>query len=124
MTVLEFICAQAPYTTKGLLIGIWYATMFIKYLIVNIMDGYMVEETTWNIYHGIKGFVVFLSMVSFSLDYKFYCYRERDEIVNEQAIIEEQYERELLHNRDETDLESTEDDDNDELKHLLNYSKN
>ena len=33
------------------------------------------------------------------------------------------YERELLHNRDDIDLEITEDDDNDELKHLLNYSK-
>ena len=39
------------------------------------------------------------------------------------GIIEEQYEKELLHNRDETDPESTEYDDNDELKHLLNYCK-
>ena len=46
MTVLEFICAQAPYTTKGLLIGIWYSTLSIKYLLVNILDGFMVEETT------------------------------------------------------------------------------
>ena len=55
------------------------------------MDGYMGEETTWNIYHGVKGFGIFLSIVSFSLAHKIYHYRERDEIVNEQAIIEEHY---------------------------------
>ena len=62
MTVLEFICAQAPYTMKGLLIGIWYANLSIKYLVVNILDGYMVETTTWNIYHGVKGLGIFLSI--------------------------------------------------------------
>ena len=98
MTVLEFICAQAPHTMKGLLIGIWYASFSIKYFTVGVLDVYMVEETTWNIYHGVKGFSIFLSIVLFSLVCKFYRYRERDEIVNEQAIIEEQYERELLLN--------------------------
>ena len=121
VTVLEFICAQAPYTMKGLLIGIWYSTLSIKYLVVNILDGYMVETTTWNIYHGVKGLGIFLSIVSFSLVCTFYRYRERDEIVNEQAIIEEQYERELLYNREEEEeLESEED----ELTQLRNYSKN
>ena len=59
----------------------------------------------------IKGLGIFLSIVSFSLVYKFYQYHERDEIVNEQAIIEEQYERELLFNSDEEDHDS-----DDELK--------
>ena len=113
MTVLEFICAQSPQTMKGLLIGIWYATLSIKYLVVNILDGYVTEESTWNIYHGVKGFGIFLSIVTFSLVCKFYRYRERDEIVNEQAIIEEQYERELLYNR-----ENSEEDD--EIIHLNN----
>ena len=98
MTVLEFICAQAPHTLKGLLIGIWYASFSIKYFTVGVLDAYMIDKTTWNIYHGVKGFGIFLSMVFFSLVCKFYRYRERDEIVNEQAIIEEQYERELLLN--------------------------
>ena len=49
----------------------------------------------------MKGLGIFLSIASFFLVYKFYRYRERDEIINEQAIIEEQYERELLLNRDE-----------------------
>ena len=119
MTVIEFICAQSPHMMKGLLIGIWYASFSIKYLVVNIFDGYIVEENAWNIYHSAKGFGIFLSIVSFSLVFKFYHYRERDEIVNEQVIIEEQYERELLHNADE-EIDIGEDDD--ELAQLLQYS--
>ena len=38
MTVFEFICAQAPRTTQGLLIGLWYATFSIRYLVVGILD--------------------------------------------------------------------------------------
>ena len=121
MTVLEFICAQAPYTMKGLLIGIWYSTLSIKYLIVNVLDGYMIKETTWNIYHGVKGFCIFLSILSFCFVYKFYHYRERDEIVNEQAIIEEQYERELLHHTDE-EIEDS-DISIEELTQLLHTQK-
>ena len=38
MTVFEFICAQAPRTTQGLLIGLWYATFSIRYLLVGLVD--------------------------------------------------------------------------------------
>ena len=34
-TVLEFICAQSPNETKGLLIGLWYS---IKSFFINIID--------------------------------------------------------------------------------------
>ena len=50
---------------------------------------------------------------------KFCRYRERDEIVNEQAIIEEICERELVH---ETDREEDTDNEDDEFTQLLNYS--
>ena len=45
------------------------------------------------VYHGVKGFGIFLSFVSFSLVCKFYHYREKDEIDNEQAIVAKQYEK-------------------------------
>ena len=101
MTVLEFICAQSPNTLKGLLIGIWYSTSSVKYMIVDVLDAHPLfyESNPWSIYHGIKGFGIFV--LSFSIIYKSYRYRERNEIVNEQAIIEEQYERELLNNSSE-----------------------
>ena len=69
------------------------------------------ETIPWNIYHGIKGIGIFLSIISFSLVYRYYRYRERNEIVNEQNIIEEQYERELLMNESEDTDSSSEDDE-------------
>ena len=102
MTVLEFICAQSPNALKGLLIGIWYSTSSVKYMVVDVLDTHPLfyESNPWSIYHGIKGFGIFVS-IFFSIIYKSYRYRERNEIVNEQAIIEEQYERELLNNSSE-----------------------
>ena len=70
------------------------------------------------VYHGVKGFGIFLSIVSFFLVCELYHYHERDEIVNEQAIIEKQYEKELLHNREQEEEEESEED---ELTQLLNY---
>ena len=101
MTVLEFICAQAPKHMVGLLIGVWYSLVSIKIAAVSNLDTYtyLLENTKlWNIYHGVKGFCMFLSIAVFWFVSKHYHYRQRDEIVNEQAIIEDQYERELLHN--------------------------
>ena len=106
MTTVEFICAQSPNAMKGLLIGVWYSTLSIKYFIVNNLDLYppLFEEFSWNIYHGVKGLCIFTSIICFSMVCKYYQYRKRDEIVNEQAMIEEQYERELLLNISEDSL--------------------
>ena len=98
-TVLEFICAQSPNETKGLLIGLWYSMLSIKSFFINIIDTQVLMDTTeWNIYHGTKGVAIFVSLAAFSIVCKKYKYRERNEIVNEQAMIEEQYERELVKN--------------------------
>ena len=113
MTILEFICAQSPNALKGLLIGIWYSTTSIKFPLIQLLDtdSSTLETIPWNIYHGIKGIGIFLSIISFSLVYRYYRYRERNEIVNEQNIIEEQYERELLMNESEDTDSSSEDDE-------------
>ena len=98
-SVLEFICAQSPNETKGLLIGLWYSMLSIKSFFINIIDTQVPMDTTdFNIYHGTKGVAIFISLAAFSIVCKKYRYRERNEIVNEQAMIEEQYERELLMN--------------------------
>ena len=105
LTMLEFICAQAPHKMKGLLIGVWYSTKSIKFLTVNVLDELwpLNNDMTWSVYQGSKGLCIFLSIMLFLLVSKNYRYRERDEIVNEQAIIEEQYERELLLNSSSED---------------------
>ena len=93
MTVFEFISAQAPRTTQGLLIGLWYATFGIRYLIVGILDNLIIERRSWLIYEGVKSFLILVSLVLFSCVSRRYCYRQRDEIVNVQAMIEDTHER-------------------------------
>ena len=93
MTVFEFICAQAPHTTQGLLIGLWYATFSIRYLVVSITDSIIIERRSWLIYEGVKGFLILVSLVLFSCVSKRYRYRQRDEIVNVQRMIEDTHER-------------------------------
>ena len=58
MTVFEFICAQAPRTTQGLLIGLWYATFSIRYLVVGILDYFITENRSWLISEGVKGILI------------------------------------------------------------------
>ena len=95
MTVFEFICAQAPRTTQGLLIGLWYATFSIRYLVVGVLDSYITEKKSWLICEGVKGFLILVSLVLFSYVSRNYRYRQRDEIVNVQGMIEDIYERQL-----------------------------
>ena len=93
LTVLEFICAQAPHTTQGLLIGLWYATFSIRYLVVAILDSYITERRSWLIYEGVKGFILLVSLGLFWYVSRHYRYRQRDEIVNVQGMIEDTHER-------------------------------
>ena len=93
LTVFEFICAQAPRTTQGLFIGLWYATFSIRYLVVGILDKYITERRSWLICEGVKGFLVLMSLVLFSCVSRRYRYRQRDEIVNIQGMIEDTHER-------------------------------
>ena len=93
MTVFEFISAQAPRTTQGLLIGLWYATFSIRYLVVGILNNVIIERSSWLIYEGVKGFLILVSIVLFSCVSKHYRYRQRDEIVNVQRMVEDTHER-------------------------------
>ncbi len=108
LTTMEFICAQSPTSMKGILIGIWYAISSIKYIII-YLDRQFIETTQWSIYTGIKGLCVLLSIVLFALVSKNYRFRERNEIVNEQCIVEHIYENELLLNASTSTVSSTSD---------------
>ena len=95
MTTLEFICAQAPLRLKGLLIGVWYAMLSVNYIFVGIPDIFTSGSNTFEIFYEVKAFLIFLSLVGYMCVSRRYCYRQRDEVVNEQYLIEEIYEREL-----------------------------
>ena len=95
MTALEFICAQAPLRLKGLLIGIWYALLATNYLLVGVPEWFTAMSKSWMIFHTIRAFCIFLSLIMYLCVSKRYRYRLRDEVVNEQFLVEEIYEREL-----------------------------
>ena len=111
VSVLEFICAQAPFRLKGFMIGIWYAMFSIKYIIIHLTDDgisyYQLEERTWIIYESIKIGIIGLSLIIFGISCRWYRYRERDEVVNVQGMIEEIFERELLQQENEDSLVSS-----------------
>ena len=113
LTVLEFICAQAPFRLKGFMVGIWYAMLSIKYFIT-VVDSvifvrYHLMEGTWIIYESIKIGIIGLSLIIFGVSCRWYRYRERDEVVNVQGMIEEIYEKELLQQENEEDSSDDED---------------
>ena len=97
LTVLEFICAQAPFRLKGFMVGIWYAMLSIKYFITTIDTAivYYFMERVWIVYESIKIGIIGLSLIIFGISCRWYRYCERDEVVNFQGMIEEIYEREL-----------------------------
>ena len=110
VTVLEFICAQAPFRLKGFMVGVWYAMLSIKYFITTIDTAivyYHLMERVWIIYESIKIGIIGLSLIIFGISCRWYRYRERDEVVNVQGMIEEIYERELLQQENEDDDEDT-----------------
>ena len=95
LTTLEFICAQAPLRLKGLLIGIWYALLAVYYLPVAVTELFITDVITWEVFHEVKAFLIFLSLMLYLCVSRRYRYRLRDEVVNEQFLVEEIYEREL-----------------------------
>ena len=95
-TALEFISAQAPLRMKGPLIGIWYATFALQYLVTYELDEFIDTYNTWIIIHGVRAGFILFSLIMYCIVAKRYQYRLRDEVVNEQYLVEEIYERELL----------------------------
>ena len=110
LTVLEFIYAQAPFRLKGFMIGIWYAMSSIKYFTTTINSAivyHQLMEKSWIIYESIKIGIIGLSLIIFGITCRWYRYRERDEVVNVQGMIEDIFERELLQQQNEEDDEDT-----------------
>ena len=106
---------QSPNAMKGLLFGVWYSMLAIKYTLINVLDDQFHSLTVipWNIYHGIKGFFIFLSIIAFSFVCAKHRFRERSETDNNHTVIEEMFERELLLNSNEDFSGSSSNNDED-----------
>ena len=100
MTALQFISAQAPYTLQGILIGVWYSMYFINFLIVGTLDTAIIEHTLWCAYHGTKIAIILVSLLLYWYVASRYKQRERNEVVNENWMIEQVYDR-MLKRREE-----------------------
>ena len=123
VSVLEFICAQAPFRLKGFMIGIWYAMFFIKCLLLNMIEfsitSFYKEDRAWIIYESIKIGIIGLSLIIFGISCQWYHYRERDEVVNVQGMIEDIFEKELLQQDKE---DSSDDEDTILISSQTNYN--
>ena len=93
MTALEFICAQAPLRLKGLLIGLWYASFAVHFLLIGLPESLLTDPIVWEVFHEVKAFLIFISLMVYLCVSKRYHYRVRDDIVNERFLVEEIYER-------------------------------
>ena len=107
VSVLEFICAQAPFRLKGFMVGIWYAMFSIKYIFVEIIEFSITsiykEDKAWIIYESIRIGIIGLSLIIFGISCRWYRYRERDEVVNVQGMIEDIFEKELNKQQNDED---------------------
>ena len=95
LTIYEFIIAQAPYHMQGLLIGILYSQLSIRFVSVNIAFDNKLGHN-W-LYYTIKSLIVLFSLLLYCYVSKQYRQRQRDEssTINERVIIEEYWERTL-----------------------------
>ena len=116
MTALEFISAQAPLRLKGLLVGLLYSSLAIKYL-TGVAEAFTTKTRTWQIFQGGKLLIMVALFIFYICVSRHYRYRLRDEVVNERFLVEEIYERELsmLEQDNEANLELDIDDDSDTL---------
>ena len=95
ITAFEFIVAQAPGRMQGMLIGIWFSQLSLKYICVTLTLSSLGQH--WWFYATRSGLVL-VSVVCYIVAAKRYRYRKRNEIsdVNERLVIAEYCERQIL----------------------------
>ena len=89
MTALEFICAQAPRTMQGLLIGLWYAMFSIRYLLMCSLDHVFTSSLGMLIYQAVRTSLVLLSLILYLCVSRAYKYRIQDWVVHVQWMVED-----------------------------------
>ena len=128
MTTLEFICAQAPRTIQGLLIGLWYAMFSIRYILMSSLDRAFSSWLGMLIYQATRCGLILVSLLLYLCVSRAYQYRIRDWVVNVQWMVEDVIERRMDQEerywreqraQQQVTIDSSSSSDNDELEHLL-----
>ena len=98
VTSLEFLIAQSPKSMRGLMVGLWYASIGFGSLIYHFMVYMLLVRDKFNIYSlfylTIVDFaIILLVLIIFVIIAKYYKLRIRENIVPVTQIAEEHYER-------------------------------
>ncbi len=89
-TMMELVCAQAPYHMRGLFGGCMLLVLMSSF----IVKDYFPSNITLTLY-GIKAVVSLLGFILYCLLARWYKRRVRDEEYNVQTVVEEVYDRYL-----------------------------
>ena len=97
-TLFEFLCAQTPYTMKGLIIGLLFASAAgLSSALANATFTTWAHAWPWPVTHPTCAFwfylfiilVTVVGLVMFCIAAKWYKKRERNELVHEQRFVED-----------------------------------
>ena len=96
-TSLEFTIAQSPIQMRGMMVGLWFASIGVGYLI-NINTKYLFgcdnNSICPSFYYNItRSGVIFIILLIFIVLAKWYKLRVRENEVNILQIVDEHYER-------------------------------
>ena len=89
-TILELICAQAPYNMRGFFGGCMVFVLFSSYIIAN----YFPSNLNLTLY-GVRAGLSIFGFMLYCLLARWYKRRVRDEDYNAQTVVEEVYDRYL-----------------------------
>ncbi len=103
---IEFLCAQIPYSMKGLIVGIFYGSMVLSVVLNRaISHMFVLKSSTWEgralfscefWYLQTKLIFLFIAVISSLLAAVYYKKRKRDDVLpNEQIFAERYYSKKL-----------------------------
>ena len=89
----EISFTQAPHSLQGLLIGIWYATFSILYLVMRSLDHVITSPDDILIYQVVRTSLLLLPIMMYMCVSHGYQWRVRDWVVNLRWMVEDVFDR-------------------------------
>ena len=107
-TSLEFTIAQSPIQMRGMMVGMWFSSLGVGYLInINTKYPFGCNDIFIcpNFYYYItRSVVIFIILLVFIVLAKWYKFRVRENEINIVQIVDEHYERYLNQEEEHEEL--------------------